>query len=280
MVVVDTPQKMQEIANKLKREGKSIGFVPTMGYLHEGHLSLVREARKHNDVVVVSIFVNPLQFAPNEDLDRYPRDFKRDEQLLENEQVNYLFYPTVENMYPEGFQSFVEVEKLTKPLEGRSRPTHFRGVTTVVLKLFNIVKPDKAYFGKKDAQQLLVIKRMVEDLNLDIDVVGMPIVREEDGLALSSRNKYLNKEERKQAVCLYKALLRAKELIETGVEESKKIIEEMEKVIKQYELARIDYISINRLSDLEELQRVEKNNTLVSLAVFIGNTRLIDNMWF
>ncbi|WP_035586891.1 pantoate--beta-alanine ligase [Hippea jasoniae] len=280
MVVVDTPQRMQEIANKLKREGKSIGFVPTMGYLHEGHLSLVREARKHNDTVVVSIFVNPLQFAPNEDLDRYPRDFKRDEQLLENEQVDYLFYPTVENMYPQGFQSFVEVEKLTKPLEGRSRPTHFRGVTTVVLKLFNIVKPDKAYFGKKDAQQLLVIKRMVEDLNLDIDVVGMPIVREEDGLALSSRNKYLNEEERKQAVCLYKALLRAKELIETGVEESKKIIEEMEKAIKQYELAKIDYISINRLSDLEELQKIEKNNTLVSLAVFIGNTRLIDNMWF
>ncbi len=280
MRIIYDAKEMQGIADKYREWGKTIGFVPTMGYLHEGHLSLVRQAKKDNDVVFVSIFVNPLQFAPNEDFDRYPRDLKRDEGLLEKEGVDFLFYPSVEDMYPKGFQTYVEVEKLTKVLEGKSRPTHFRGVTTVVAKLFNITKPHRAYFGKKDAQQLIVIKRMVEDLNMDIEIIGMPIVREEDGLAMSSRNKYLKDEERAQAVCLYKALKRAEELISGGEESADVVVNEMRKVIEGYPLAEIDYISVNRISDLEELKRIEKGNTLVSLAVRIGNTRLIDNMWF
>ncbi len=280
MRIIYDAKEMQGIADKYREWGKTIGFVPTMGYLHEGHLSLVRQAKKDNDVVFVSIFVNPLQFAPNEDFDRYPRDLNRDEALLEKEGVDFLFYPSVEDMYPKGFQTYVEVEKLTKVLEGKSRPTHFRGVTTVVTKLFNITKPHRAYFGKKDAQQLIVIKRMVEDLNMDIEIIGMPIVREEDGLAMSSRNKYLKGEERAQAVCLYKALKRAEELISGGEENADVVVNEMRKVIEGYPLAEIDYISVNRISDLEELKRIEKGNTLVSLAVRIGNTRLIDNMWF
>ncbi len=280
MRIIYDAKEMQGIADKYKEWGKTIGFVPTMGYLHEGHLSLVRQAKKDNDVVFVSIFVNPLQFAPNEDLDKYPRDLKRDEELLKNEGVDFLFYPSVEDMYPKGFQTYVEVEKLTKVLEGKSRPTHFRGVTTVVTKLFNVTKPHRAYFGKKDAQQLIVIKRMVQDLNMDIEIIGMPIVREEDGLAMSSRNKYLKGEERVQAVCLYKALKRAEELISRGEDNADVIVNDMSKVIEGYPLAEIDYISVNRISDLEELKKIEKGNTLVSLAVRIENTRLIDNMWF
>ncbi len=279
MRVVYEPKEMQEIANKYRQWGKAIGFVPTMGYLHEGHLSLVKEAKRNNDVVFVSIFVNPTQFAPNEDLDKYPRDIKRDEELLKKEEVDFLFYPNVENMYPEHFQTFVGVEELTKVLEGASRPTHFRGVTTIVNKLFNITKPNRAYFGKKDAQQLIVIKRMVEDLNMDVEIVGMPIVREKDGLAMSSRNKYLSKEERKEAICLYKSLQKAKELIENGTDNVSLIKEEMKKVINGYKIPKIDYISINSLDSLKELSKIEKNNTLISLAVFVGKTRLIDNLW-
>ncbi|AEA34039.1 pantoate--beta-alanine ligase [Hippea maritima] len=280
MRIVYSASEMQAIANKYREWGKRIGFVPTMGYLHEGHLSLVRQAKQDNDVVFVSIFVNPLQFAPNEDLDKYPRDIERDESLLNKEGVDFVFYPSVEDMYPDGFQTYVEVDKLTKVLEGKSRPTHFRGVTTVVAKLFNIAKPHRAYFGKKDAQQLIVIKRMVKDLNMDIEIIGMPIVRESDGLALSSRNKYLNQKEREQAVCLYKALMKAKELIETGQRDADVIKEEMKKVIEGYPLAKIDYIDINSLSTLEQLKQVKEGDTLVSLAVFLGSTRLIDNMWF
>lgn len=280
MEIVNSAKEMQRLSEGYRLRGKEIGFVPTMGYLHEGHLSLVRQAKRDNDVVFVSIFVNPLQFAPNEDYESYPRDIERDERLLKDEGVDVLFYPTVEDMYPDGFQTYVEVQNLTKVLEGKSRPTHFRGVTTVVLKLFNITKPHRAYFGKKDAQQLIVIRRMVHDLNLDVEIVGMPIVRESDGLAMSSRNKYLNKEEREQAVCLYRALERAEELIGSGVLDADRIKREMESVIKGYPLAEIDYISVNRISDLEELKTVEKGNTLVSLAVRIGKTRLIDNMWF
>ncbi len=280
MEIVNSAKEMQRLSEGYRLRGKEIGFVPTMGYLHEGHLSLVRQAKRDNDVVFVSIFVNPLQFAPNEDYESYPRDIERDERLLKDEGVDVLFYPTVEDMYPDGFQTYVEVQNLTKVLEGKSRPTHFRGVTTVVLKLFNITKPHRAYFGKKDAQQLIVIRRMVHDLNLDVEIVGMPIVRESDGLAMSSRNKYLNKEEREQAVCLYRALERAEELIGSGVLDADRIKREMESVIKGYPLAEVDYISVNRISDLEELKTVEKGNTLVSLAVRIGKTRLIDNMWF
>lgn len=279
MRIVYEPYEMQEIANKYREWGKTIGFVPTMGYLHKGHLSLVKEAKKNNDVTFVSIFVNPTQFAPNEDLDKYPRDIERDEELLKKEGVDFLFYPTVENMYPNGFQTYVSVESLTQVLEGASRPTHFRGVTTVVSKLFNITKPHRAYFGKKDAQQLIVIKKMVEDLNFDVEIVGLPIVREEDGLAMSSRNKYLNKKEREEAVCLYQSLQRAKEMIDNGIYDAKTIKREMYKTINKYEIPKIDYISINSLSELKELEKIEKGNTLISLAVFVGKTRLIDNLW-
>ncbi len=279
MRIVYEPYEMQEIANKYREWGKTIGFVPTMGYLHKGHLSLVKEAKKNNDVTFVSIFVNPTQFAPNEDLDKYPRDIERDEELLKKEGVDFLFYPTVENMYPNGFQTYVSVESLTQVLEGASRPTHFRGVTTVVSKLFNITKPHRAYFGKKDAQQLIVIKKMVEDLNFDVEIVGLPIVREENGLAMSSRNKYLNKKERGEAVCLYQSLQRAKEMIDNGIYDAKTIKREMYKTINKYEIPKIDYISINSLSELKELEKIEKGNTLISLAVFVGKTRLIDNLW-
>ncbi len=279
MRIVYEPYEMQEIANKYREWGKTIGFVPTMGYLHKGHLSLVKEAKKNNDVTFVSIFVNPTQFAPNEDLDKYPRDIERDEELLKKEGVDFLFYPTVENMYPNGFQTYVSVESLTQVLEGASRPTHFRGVTTVVSKLFNITKPHRAYFGKKDAQQLIVIKKMVEDLNFDVEIVGLPIVREEDGLAMSSRNKYLNKKEREEAVCLYQSLQRAKEMIDNGTDDAETIKREMYKTINKYEIPKIDYISINSLSELKELEKIEKGNTLISLAVFVGKTRLIDNLW-
>ncbi len=279
MRIVYEPYEMQEIANKYREWGKTIGFVPTMGYLHKGHLSLVKEAKKNNDVTFVSIFVNPTQFAPNEDLDKYPRDIERDEELLKKEGVDFLFYPTVENMYPNGFQTYVSVESLTQVLEGASRPTHFRGVTTVVSKLFNITKPHRAYFGKKDAQQLIVIKKMVEDLNFDVEIVGLPIVREKDGLAMSSRNKYLNKKEREEAVCLYQSLQRAKEMIDNGIYDAKTIKREMYKTINKYEIPKIDYISINSLSELKELEKIEKGNTLISLAVFVGKTRLIDNLW-
>lgn len=279
MRIVYEPCQMQEIANKYREWGKTIGFVPTMGYLHEGHISLIKQAKKDNDVVFVSIFVNPTQFAPNEDLDKYPRDLKQDEEMLTKEGVDFLFYPTVENMYPKNFQTYVTVDNLTKVLEGASRPTHFRGVTTVVNKLFNITKPHRAYFGKKDAQQLIVIKRMVEDLNIDVEIIGMPIVREKDGLAMSSRNKYLNEKERKDAICLYKSLKKAKELIDNGIRDSQTVKKEMESVINIYSIPKIDYININSLTTLKELEEIKKGDTLISLAVFVGKTRLIDNLW-
>ena len=279
MRIVYDVKEMQEIADKYRQWEKTIGFVPTMGYLHEGHLSLVRQAKKDNDVVFVSIFVNPAQFAPNEDLDKYPRDIKRDEELLKNENTDFLFYPTVDTMYPNNFQTYVSVENLTKVLEGASRPTHFRGVTTVVNKLFNITKPHRAYFGKKDAQQLIVIKRMAEDLNIDIEIIGMPIVREKDGLAMSSRNKYLNEKERQEAVCLYQSLNKAQELVDSGISDTNEIKSQMENVIKSYSIPKIDYININSLTTLKPLDRIKRKDTLISLAVFVGKTRLIDNLW-
>ncbi len=279
MEIIYSVKDMQQIANRVKRSNTSIGFVPTMGYLHEGHLSLIKQAREDNDIAAVSIFVNPMQFSPNEDLNKYPRDFERDEMLCEQNGVDYLFYPGRDTMYPDGFETYVSVDKLTKVLEGASRPAHFRGVTTVVNKLFNIIKPDRAYFGKKDAQQLLVIKKMVKDLNMDIEIVGMPIVREEDGLAMSSRNKYLNSDERKDAVCLHRALNRAEELKKLGIKSADKIKNEMKTLIESYEHTKIDYININKLSDLSEISNVEEGGTLISLAVFVGSTRLIDNIW-
>ena len=223
MQVIERIKEMQEVSSKLRQEGKSIGFVPTMGALHEGHLSLVRMARKDNDIVVVSVFVNPTQFGPNEDFEKYPRDFEGDRKKLEKENVDIVFYPHADEMYPPNYKTYVEVEDITTRLCGAFRPGHFRGVTTVVTKLFNIVKPTRAYFGKKDYQQFKVIKRMVEDLNMDIEIIPGEIVREPDGLAMSSRNQYLSPEERKDALALYNSLQLAKELIQKGERDPKKL---------------------------------------------------------
>lgn len=274
--------KIDDLTTKLKEErrmGKSIGFVPTMGYLHEGHLSLVRQSVKDNDLTVVSIFVNPIQFGPGEDFNRYPRDVERDKRLLEKEGVNYLFFPSDDEMYPPGFKTFVEVAELGKKLCGKSRPGHFRGVTTVVLKLFNIVQPDRAYFGQKDAQQAIIIKKMSKDLNLSVDIVVMPIVREEDGLAMSSRNVYLNEEGRKNSTVLYKSLKEAEKMIKMGERDAEKIINRMREVIMSSPEALIDYIEI---VDTEELNPVNPivGRVLIALAVYIGKARLIDNMIF
>ncbi len=256
---------------------KSVGFVPTMGYFHEGHLTLVRQARAENPSVVVSIFVNPTQFGPQEDFNSYPHDTQRDLALLEKEQVDIVFMPSVAEMYPPQFSSWVEVGKVTEKLEGASRPGHFKGVTTVVAKLFNIVQPNRAYFGQKDAQQLVVIKKMVADLDMNLEIVAVPTVREPDGLAMSSRNTYLNPEERKAAVILYQALGLAQKLWSQGEKDAQTIRQQMTDLIQKQPLADIDYVSIADAETLDELDTV-KSPALVSLAVRIGKTRLIDNV--
>ncbi len=269
-------KEMQELANSWKREGKKIGFVPTMGFLHEGHLSLVRKAKELSDKLVVSIFVNPIQFGPSEDFNKYPRDIERDCMLLEKEGVDVVFIPDAKEMYPEGFQTYVEVTELTKGLCGAFRPGHFRGVTTVVLKLFNIVKPDIAIFGEKDYQQLQVIKRMVKDLNLDVEVVGAPTVREPDGLAMSSRNTYLSEKERESALSLYRALSLAQELVEKGVLSVQKLKKELKDFIESYPYTKVQYIEFVDPENLKPVEEI-KAPTLCALAVFVGNARLIDN---
>jgi pantoate--beta-alanine ligase len=275
--VFKNPRELQTFIKKLKKEGKTIGFVPTMGYLHEGHLSLVRCAKKDNDLVVVSIFVNPTQFGKNEDYDRYPRDLQRDLKLLEREGVDIVFAPKVEDMYPPGFSTYVEETKLSQPLEGKFRPGHFRGVCTVVNKLFNIVQPDRAYFGEKDYQQLLVIKKMVEDLNMDIEVVGCPIVREPDGLAKSSRNVYLSEEERRQATALYKSFLLAQKLVEEGLTDTQKLRQEILNFLKQFPLIKeIDYVEIVDPQTLEPVKEI-KGGERILIAVRMPSARLIDN---
>jgi pantoate--beta-alanine ligase len=253
------------------------GFVPTMGYLHEGHLSLIRRARAENDRVAVSIFVNPTQFGPHEDYARYPRDLERDLRLLEPLGVDLVFVPSVEEMYPPGFQTWVIVEEVSRPLEGASRPGHFRGVATVVAKLFHILQPDRAYFGQKDAQQTVVIRRMVQDLNIPVEIVICPTVREPDGLAMSSRNTYLNPEERRSATVLFRALQIAKARYEAGERDAERLREAMREVIRAEPLARIDYVSVADPETLRELEQVE-GPALLSLAVYIGTTRLIDNI--
>ncbi len=278
MKVVRRIGEMMDISEEFRRKGYSIGFVPTMGYLHEGHLSLFRIARSKMDKLVVSIFVNPIQFGPNEDYAIYPRDEEGDIEKCRKEGVDVVFIPSLEEMYPEDFSTYVEVKGLDEELCGRYRPGHFRGVTTVVLKLFNIVKPNLAVFGLKDAQQYFIIKRMVRDLNLDIDIIPGPTVREKDGLAMSSRNVYLNTEERKQAIHLYRSLMLAKELIEKGERNPKTIIEAMEKHLKENApLGRIQYIQIVDTKRLKPVDRIE-GEVLVALAVFFGKTRLIDNI--
>jgi pantoate--beta-alanine ligase len=277
MKEIKSIKEMQFLSNEWKKKGVKIAFVPTMGYLHEGHLSLVRIARKLGDKVVVSIFVNPLQFGPTEDYREYPRDLERDKSLLEKEGVDVVFVPEAEEMYPEGFQTYVEVTEITKGLCGAFRPGHFKGVTTVVLKLFNIVKPDIAIFGEKDYQQLQVIKRMVKDLNLDIEIVGAPTVREEDGLAMSSRNTYLSSEERKSALSLYKSLLLAKDLVKKGEKDPQKIKKKMEEFIHNYPFTKVQYIEFVDPETLEPVSMIEKP-VVCALAVFVGKARLIDNM--
>jgi pantoate--beta-alanine ligase len=277
MKIVAALKEVREAIAQLKSEGKSIGFVPTMGFLHEGHLSLVRESVQKTGSTVVSIFINPTQFGPGEDFKEYPRDLEHDSSLLENEGVGMVFVPDQKEMYPKGFRSYVEVHDLQDKLCGRSRPGHFRGVCTVVLKLFQIVVPDIAFFGQKDAQQALIIKRMVQDLNLNVAIEVLPIIREEDGLALSSRNSYLDIEERKAAGCLFKSLQRAEMMIGEGEKNPRRIIQAMEQIIHSEPLARKDYIEIVDLDNLDPLDKIE-GDVLVALAVFIGKVRLIDNM--
>ncbi len=260
---------------RLSVEGE-VGFVPTMGFLHEGHLSLVRAARKGSAHTVVSIFVNPTQFSPSEDLARYPRDEARDLALLEAEGVQCVFIPGVAEMYPEGFSSYVSIEGMTSRLEGQSRPAHFRGVTTIVLKLLHLVQPDRAYFGRKDAQQLAVVRRMVRDLDLPVDIVGLPIVREPDGLALSSRNVYLTPAERAAAPVLCRALRFAERMHAAGERSAAALREAMHRLIAEEPLAVIDYLSVADPESIEELDRIDAS-ALVSLAVRFGASRLIDN---
>jgi len=272
--VVETIAEMKDLRTSLD---EPVGFVPTMGYLHEGHLSLVKKARVENATVVVSIFVNPAQFGPQEDLTSYPRDTQRDLDMLEKEGTDIVFVPSVAEMYPQRFDSWVEVGKLTQRLEGACRPTHFRGVTTVVAKLFNIVQPTRAYFGQKDAQQAVVIRKMVSDLNMNLEVVTCPTVREPDGLAMSSRNTYLNPEERRASVVLYQALCLAQKLWSQGKKDANRIRQEIIDLIKQQPLANIDYVSIADNDTLEELDTI-RPPALVSLAVKFSKARLIDNV--
>ncbi|RKD21577.1 pantoate--beta-alanine ligase [Caminicella sporogenes DSM 14501] len=278
MKIIHTIKEIREEVKAARRSGKSIGFVPTMGFLHEGHLSLIKKAREENDFVVVSIFVNPTQFGPEEDLESYPRDLERDSRLSEEAGADVIFNPTAEEMYPEGYSTYVEIEgELTKKLCGISRPGHFKGVTTVVSKLFNIVTPDRAYFGQKDAQQVAVIEQMVRDLNFDVKIVPCPIVREKDGLAMSSRNTYLSKEERKAALILSKTLFKAEEMIKNGERNSTKIRDFIINNIKSEPLANIDYVEIVDAKSLKYLNEI-KGDVLIALAVKFGRARLLDNI--
>ena len=277
MRIIELPRDMQRISENLRRDGETIGFVPTMGAFHDGHLSLMRAARQSCSRVVVSLFVNPTQFGVGEDLAKYPRTFEKDAALAEQVGVDYLFAPTERAMYPEGYATYVQVERLTEVLCGAARPTHFRGVTTIVTKLFNIVRPHRAFFGQKDAQQTLVIRKMVEDLNMDIEIVELPIVREPDGLAMSSRNQYLSPDERKEAVVLYKSLQEARRLIENGERNAERIVTAMEDVIGTAPHAQIDYVKVVDSKRLESLDELE-GEALIALAIRVGSTRLIDNM--
>lgn len=275
MKIVGTVKEVREQVKEWKKQGLSVGFVPTMGYLHEGHKSLMDAARKGNDKVVVSIFVNPMQFGPTEDLATYPRDLNHDAALCESAGVDLIFHPEAEEMYEKDFCSFVDMTGLTEGLCGKTRPIHFRGVCTVVNKLFNIVTPDHAYFGQKDGQQLAVIKRMVRDLNMDIEIVGCPIVREEDGLAKSSRNTYLSSEERKAALILSKTVALGKELAKTE-KDTNKVVEAMKKNIETEPLAKIDYVEAVDALSMAPVEKLE-GTCMLAMAVYIGKTRLIDN---
>ena len=276
MKICKTIQEMREECSAVRRSGKRLGFVPTMGALHEGHLSLMRGARGACQSVAVSIFVNPTQFGPNEDLARYPRNFERDWGLLETENVELLFAPTVEEMYPQGSVTWVTVEGLSEKLDGRSRPGHFRGVTTIVAKLFHIVQPDAAFFGQKDAAQVAIIRRMVRDLNFPVDIVACPIVREADGLAMSSRNAYLDAEQRRQAQGLHRSLIRVKGIWAAGERNAAKLIAAGREEIGAQQGVRLDYFEIVDAENLDPVATAEAGS-LVAVAAFVGMTRLIDN---
>ena len=260
-----------------RQRGRTIGFVATMGALHEGHLSLIRKARKENDLVVVSIFVNPVQFAPHEDFIKYPRNLKHDAKLCQEEGADVIFAPDIGQIYPPNYRTYVTVEGLSEVLCGKFRPGHFRGVATVVIKLFNIIIPDVAYFGQKDAQQALIVQKMSQDLNLPLKIKIVPTIRERDGLAMSSRNYYLNKDERKDAAILYQALRLAKNLIRQGKRDSQSIIHRMKRIIGQKKNSKIQYVSIVDLQSLNPVNKI-RGKVLIALAVFIGKTRLIDNI--
>jgi len=276
MEVIRTIKEMKEFSSRARRAGKTIAFVPTMGYFHDGHLSLMRGGRKQGDLLVVSLFVNPTQFGPNEDFKNYPRDFERDGKMAEEVGVDVLFVPEAMEMYPPDHQTVVRVEKVTQNLCGKSRPTHFQGVTTVVMMLFEIVMPHVAIFGEKDYQQLVTIQQMAKDLHMSVEVVGMPTVREADGLAMSSRNTNLLPEERKAALSLYRSLQEAKELLQKGERKADRILHEMKGILQSEPLVRIDYVQICDAYTLQDVDRID-GDVVIALAAYLGKTRLIDN---
>jgi pantoate--beta-alanine ligase len=279
MEIINRRQRMSSVARKIRRDqDRTVGLVPTMGALHEGHLSLVREARRMCDVVVVSVFVNPTQFGPGEDFEHYPRDLTKDTALLTDYNVDYIFAPTVDEMYPKGFSTYVNVEGLSEQLEGASRPGHFRGVATVVTILLNTVRPDFAFFGQKDAQQALVIKRLVKDLAFDTEIVVLPIVREDSGLAISSRNLYLTPDEQASAAVIHRALKQAKTVFKEGERSASRLADIIRSTIGSETRARLDYDSVSDAETLEPVERIDERPTLVAVAAYIGKTRLIDNM--
>jgi len=278
MEIINRRQRMSSVARKIRREqDRTVGLVPTMGALHEGHLSLVREARRMCDVVVVSVFVNPTQFGPGEDFEHYPRDLTKDTALLTDYNVDYIFAPTVEEMYPKGFSTYVNVEGLSEQLEGASRPGHFRGVATVVTILLNTIRPDFAFFGQKDAQQALVIRRLVKDLAFDTEIVILPIIREDSGLAISSRNLYLTPDEQKSATVIHKALVQAKTAYKEGERHAGRLVDLIRSTIEAEPRARLDYVTVADADTLEKIDRLDDRPTLIAIAAYVGKTRLIDN---
>jgi pantoate--beta-alanine ligase len=278
MEIINRRQRMSSVARKIRREqDRTIGLVPTMGALHEGHLSLVREARRMCDVVVVSVFVNPTQFGPSEDFEHYPRNLTKDTALLTDYNVDYIFAPSAEEMYPKDFSTYVNVSGLSKPLEGETRPGHFRGVATVVAILLNTVRPDFAFFGQKDAQQAVIIKRMVRDLAFDTEIVVLPTVREDSGLAISSRNLYLNAEEQESASVIHRGLTKAKEVFKKGERHAAKLEEIVRTTIESEPRVRVDYVSVVDAETLEKLDKLDDRQMLIAVAAYVGKTRLIDN---
>jgi pantoate--beta-alanine ligase len=277
MRVVKQIPEMQKLSKEFRNSGKTIGLVPTMGFLHEGHMSLMRNLRDQCQVRVVSIFVNPTQFGPNEDQAKYPRDFDRDRQLCREEKVDVIFYPSSQEMYPPHYHTYIQVENLSEVMCGRSRPGHFKGVATVVAKLFNIINPHIAIFGEKDYQQVVIIRQMVNDLNFEVQILTSPIVRETDGLAMSSRNKYLTAAERKFAPVLYQSLLEAEKMCQRGIQNPAEIVEKMTDLLNKIPQSRIDYISLVHPETLTPVEKIQ-GQVLVALAVYLGSTRLIDNI--